>query len=607
MNSLHKWGFCLLFVASLALPPLSKASAEEMERQGIAMQGEPALPAGFDHLPYADPAAPRGGRITLALQGTFDSLNPLVVLGVAPDAVPRYVLQSLMTRSLDEPFTVYGLIARSIEMPDDRSSITFNLDPRAKFSDGHPVTAEDVRFTFEALKKDGKPFYRSSFGQVKAVDVAGPYRIRFDLSGSENREVPMLIALMPIFPAHATDPKTFANTSLTAPIGSGPYAVKEVRPGERIVLERRSDYWGEDLPVTKGLYNFQEIRYDFYRDANSLFEAFKAGLYDYRIEGDPSLWANGYDIPAVRDGRIIRETIPIRLPKGMNGFAFNTRKLIFRDPRVREALGDVFDFEWVNKNLFYGLLERCTGYFAASDLSAYGRPPLPRERELLQPYAASLSSDMLEGRWRLPEGNGSGRDREAARHALALLADAGWNLQGGTLRDKDGEAFSFEILVETLLQERLALNFSQSLARIGVEAKIRRVDDVQYWRRLSRFDYDMIQTVWPSSPSPGNEQYSRWGSAAADRPGSLNYAGVASPAVDKTIDAMLAARSRDDFVAAVRGLDRLLTAGFYVVPLFYAPDLWIAHAAALKRPAAVPLLGVNVDTWWRNDAAGAKP
>ncbi|MBF9234560.1 extracellular solute-binding protein [Microvirga alba] len=589
--------FTVIAVAGLGLGSAPKA---DTLRHGIAMHGEPALASGFDHLPYTNPDAPKGGRITLALQGSYDSLNPLIVLGVAPDVVPRYVLQSMMLRSLDEPFTVYGLVARSAEMPDDRSSVTFNLDPRARFSDGKPLTAEDVRFTFELLKKDGKPFHRSSFAQVKAVQVENPQRIRFDLSGSNDRELPLIIATMPIFPAHATNPETFAKTTLTPAIGSGPYAITEVKPGERVVLTRRHDYWGEDLPVTRGLYNFEEIRYDFYRDANTLFEAFKAGLYDFRIEGDPGRWATGYDIPAVTSGRVVRETVPIRLPKGMNGFVFNTRRAHFNDPRIREALGYVFDFDWVNRNLFFGLLTRSDSYFAGSDLSSAGRPANERERTLLERFPGTVTKEILEGKWSPFSSNGSGRDREAARRALALLGEAGWTLDNNVLRKKGtGEPFVFEMLVNSRPQERLALNFAQTLMRLGIEARVRLVDDVQYWRRLAQFDFDMIQWVWPVTASPGNEQRNRWSSSAAKRSGSANYSGATNPAIDAMIDAILEAKSRGDFVSAARALDRILLSGFYVVPLFYIGDQWLAYDSNLKHPPQTPLFGTNIDFWWR--------
>ncbi|MEE1658392.1 extracellular solute-binding protein [Microvirga sp. CF3062] len=591
----------LLFSAALTLMTFGAAAQEALPlRHGIAMHGEPALAPGSEHLPYANPQAPKGGRITLALQGTFDSLNPLIVLGVAPDVVPRYVLQPLMMRSADEPFTIYGLLARAVEMPEERNFITFHLEPRARFSDGHPLAAEDVRFSFEMLKKHGKPFHRSSFGQVKAVEILDPHRIRFDLSGSNDRELPLLIGMMPVFPAHATNPGSFDKTSLTPPIGSGPYVLSEVKPGERVVLTRRKDYWGESLPITRGLYNFDEIRYDFYRDSNTLFEAFKAGLYDFRIEGDPGQWATGYDIPAVRSGRVARETMTTRLPKGMNGFVFNTRKPLFGDVRVREALSYLFDFDWVNRNLFFGQLTRSNSYFSGSDLASTGRPADEAERALLAAFPGTVREDILEGRWEPPASDGSGRDRDMARQALTLLSEAGWVLGSDVLRKKStGEPFAFELLVNSRSQERLALNFSQSLSRIGIQARVRLVDDVQYWRRLAQFDFDMVQWLWPASLSPGNEQRNRWGSTAAQRSGSHNHAGVASPAIDRLIDALLEAKGREDFVSAVRALDRTLLSGFYVVPLFYLKDQWLAYSRDLGKPATVPLMGTNVDTWWR--------
>lgn len=592
-----------LFLAGLwaVFAPLDAPRAGEVVRHGIAMHGEPALPAGFDHLPYADPAAEKGGRITMALEGNFDSLNPMIVIGVAPDVVPKYVLQSLMLRSADEPFTVYSLVARSAEMPDDRSSVTFNMDPRAQFSDGKPLTAEDVKFTFNLLKTYGKPFHRSSFGQVKAVEIIDPYRIRFDLSGANDRELPLIIATMPIFAAHATNPETFDRTTLTPPIGSGPYEITEVRPGERVTLKRRKDFWAQDLPVLRGLYNFDEIRYDFYRDTNTLFEAFRAGLYDFRIEGDPGRWATGYDFPGAHKGRIIRESIRVQLPKGMNGLVFNTRRPIFKDPKVREALGYLFDFDWLNRNLFYGLLKRSDSYFADSELSSIGKPADERERTLLAPFPDAVRSDIMEGRWAPPASDGSGRDRAMARQALALLDEAGWTLADNVLRHKDTrEPFTFEMLVNSAAQERLAINFAQALQRVGIRVNVRHVDNVQYWRRLSRFDFDMVQWVWPASASPGNEQRNRWGSSAAQRGGSLNHSGAASPAIDRLIDALLEARSREDFVSSVRALDRALLSGFYVVPLFYVGEQWLAYDSSLKRPRHIPLSGANIDTWWRS-------
>lgn len=581
----------LLALVALAIAGPAPAGA----RHGIAMHGEPALEPGFPHLPYANPDAPKGGRLVLGLPGTFDGLNPFVVKGVAPDAVNRFVLQSLMTRSLDEPFTLYGLVAREVDMPADRSSIVFHLDPRARFSDGAPLTTRDVAHSFDLLRRHGKPFHRSSFGAVRAVEVIDESVIRFDLAGAGDRELPLLIGLMPIFPAHATDPETFAENTLRPIVGSGPYAITEVRPGERVTLVRRPDYWGADLPVTRGQFNFDEIRYEFYRDANTLFEAFKAGLYDLRLETDPARWHGGYDFALAREGRVVREAFPLRTPKGMNAFVFNARRPLFADARVREALGLLFDFDWVNRNLYFGAMRRTTSFFEGSELASTGRPASAAERRLLA--GLPVRPEVLEGTWAPAVHEG---ERAAAREALRLLGEAGWTLQGGTLRRREGgEPFAFEMLVTNRAQERLALNFSGSLARIGIAARVQVVDDVQYWRRLSAFDFDLVQWTWGASLSPGNEQRNRWGVAAAERQGSLNYAGVREPGVDRLIDAMLAAGTREAFVEAVRALDRLLLSGHYVVPLFHLPDQWIAFEAGLRKPAARPLLGLPVDLWWR--------
>lgn len=547
-------------------------------QHAIAMHGQPALPPGFAHLPYADPKAPRGGRIVFGIQGTFDSLNPLVVLGVAPDAVPKYVQQSLLFRSADEPFTAYGLLALRVELDADRRKLAFELDPRATFSDGTPVTADDVLFTVEMLKTKGKPFHRSSLARITKASAPSQRRVEFELGDGSNRELPLVIGSLPIFARHATNAESFGETSFKPALGSGPYAVGEVRPGEALTLKRRKDFWAEDHPLTQGLFNADEIRYDFYRDSNALFEAFKAGLYDVRLEGDPTRWMTGYDVPAVHDGRIVRQTLHFDTPKGMTGLVFNTRRPVFSDIRVREALGLLFDFEWVNRNLFHGVYRRAGSFFSDSELSALGVPADAREKALLAAFPGAVRDDILAGAWKPSETDGSGRDREQARKALDLLKAAGYALQDGVLRNGKGEPFAFEITVTSRPQERLALNYAQSIGRLGIAASVRLIDDVQYWRRLSAFDFDMIQWTWPASASPGNEQIGRWGAANAERKGSLNYAGVKSPAIDAVLQALLGAREREDFVAAVRTLDRLLLSGFYVVPLYYLPDTWLALA-----------------------------
>lgn len=596
--------FAVLAVV-LAAGAVARAESPSIDH-AIAMHGEPSLAKGFAHLPYADPAAPRGGRIIFGLQGTFDSLNPLVVLGVAPDAVPRYVQQSLLFRSADEPFTAYGLLASKVELNDDRTRLAFEIDPRATFSDGQPVTAEDVRFTFDMLRTKGKPFHRSSLGRVTKVEVPSPHRIEFELGDGSNRELPLVIGAMPIFAKHATNAETFAETSFKPALGSGPYLVSDVKPGEALTLKRRSGFWAEDHPLTRGLFNADEIRYDFYRDANTLFEAFKAGLYDIRLEGDPTRWMTGYDVPAVRDGRIVREALRFEAPKGMTGFVFNTRRTVFADVRVREALGILFDFEWANRNLFHGVYRRAGSFFADSELSALGVPADAREKELLAGFPGAVREDILAGTWTPSATDGSGRDRDQARKALDLLQGAGYALQDGVLRhSKSGEALTFEITVTSRPQERLALNYAKSLTRLGITVTVRLIDDVQYWRRLSTFDFDMIQWTWPASASPGNEQVGRWDSSNAERKGSLNYAGVKSPAVDAVLKTLLSARERADFVASVRTLDRLLISGFYVVPLYYLPETWLARSRDVVLPARRPAYFLSTEVLARVPAPPA--
>lgn len=568
-------------------------------RHAIAMHGDPRLPADFAHFPYADPAARKGGRLILGLQGTFDSLNPYIVRGLAPQYVSGFVIQSLLARSLDEPFTLYAQLAESVETPPDRSFVVFRLNPKARFSDGSPVRAEDVLFSWAMLKDKARPGLRMSYAKVTSADILDERTIRFDLAGSEDRELPLMLGLMPIFPKARTDAGRFDETSLVPPIGSGPYIVTDVRPGHSFSLKRNPDYWGADLPVSRGLYNFDEIRVDFYRDANSLFEAFKAGLIDLRIESDPTRWATGYNFPAVRSGRIVRESLPVRTPQGMSGFVINTRRAPFQDVRVREALGLMFDFDWINRNLYFGSYSRTASYFEASDLSARGRPASEQEREWLQAFPGAVRPDIMDGTWQPPTSDGSGRDRNEARAALRMFRNAGFKRINAHLVAPDGRPFAFEILVLSRQQERLALIYADSLKRIGIDAKVRMMDEIQFWKRLQTFDFDMTMFAWAATASPGNEQFGRWSRAAAHREGSLNFPGVDSAAVDAMIEHMLEARSLETYTFAVRALDRTLMSGFYTIPLFYLPNQWIARVSSLKRPQTVPLFGTAPELYWR--------
>jgi peptide/nickel transport system substrate-binding protein len=571
----------------------------------IAMHGAPALPPDFTAMPYVNPNAPKGGRLVEGELGTFDSLNPLIVLGVPVQAVRGFVFESLMARGYDEPFTLYGLLARSVETDDARDFVTYSLDPAAHFSDGTPVTAEDVVFSWQLLRDHGR--YRTYYSKVARADILDQRTVRFDLAGSNDRELPLILGLMPILPKHAVDAAHFEQTSLAKPIGSGPYVVGDVDVGKSITFKRDPNYWGRALPINRGLYNFDTVRIDYYRDANAYFEAFKAGLYDFRAEEDPTRWQTEYDFPAVRDGRVLKETFADGQPKLASNFVFNTRRPVFADIRVRQAIALLFDFEWINRNFFFGLYKRSASFFDDSELSAYRRPADGGERALLAPFPGAVRPDVLDGSWSPPVSDGSGHDRTALRQALTLLQSAGYELKGTTLRQRtSGQPLSFEIMVTSRDRERLALEFSHNLARAGIDAQVRLVDDVQYQQRLMSYDFDMIEYRWEQSLSPGNEQSFYFGSAAADQPGTRNYMGVRSPAADAMIAALLRARDRGPFVDAVRALDRVLISGSYVVPLFYLPQQWVAHAADVQHPAHTSLFGYLPETWWRR-GAGARP
>jgi len=564
------------------------------------MHGAPAWPEGFVRLPYADPSAPKGGRLVQGVLGTFDSLNPFIVKGIAPPSIRGYVVESLMARGYDEPFTLYGLIARRVETDAQRSYVTFYLDPAAKFSDGTPVTAEDVIFSWQLLRDKGRPNHRTYYAKVAKAEAIGEQAVRFDLSGSDDRELALILGLMPVLAKHAVEAERFEETSFQAPLGTGPYLVGHVDPGKSLVLKRNPHYWGRELPINRGLWNFDEIRFDYYRETNSHLEAFKRGLYDTRNEHDPGRWQTAYDFPAVRDGRVVKEALPTGVPKPSSYYVFNTRRAVFADTRLREAISLLFDFEWINHSYFFDLYRRSASFFDGSELSSHGRPADPGERALLAPFADAVRADVLDGSWSPPVSDGSGRDRATLKRALDLLATAGYELRGTELIErKSGRPLTFEILVTARDEERLALLFSQSLKRAGIAARVRVVDAVQYEGRRLTYDFDMIENRWDQSLSPGNEQAFYWGSAAADQPGTRNYMGVKSAAVDAMIAALLKAEDRSDFVAAVRALDRVLISGFNVIPLFYLPAQWIARWTTIGRPAVTSLYGYLPETWWR--------
>jgi peptide/nickel transport system substrate-binding protein len=579
------------------------ALAAMAARHAIAMQGDPAWGPDFTVPTYANAAAPKGGQLTQGVLGTFDSLNPFIVKGLPAANVRSYVVESLLARGYDEPFTLYGLLADSVETDAARTYVAFTIHPAARFADGSKVTAADVVFSFELLRDRGRPLFGIYYSKVARAEAIDLRTVRFDLAGADDRELPLILGLMPVLAKHAIDADKFEDTTFEPPLGSGPYRITAVRPGETVTFTRNANYWGRELPINRGLWNFDTIKFDYYRDGNTHFEAFKKGLYDVRVETDPNRWQTAYDFPALRDGNVVKEELPYGLPKGMQGLVFNTRRAIFADIRVREAILELFDFEWINHNYFFDLYARTASYFDGCELSAHGTPADAREKELLAPFPGTVRDDIMEGKWAPPVTDGSGRDRATLRRAFNLFAQAGYALNGTQLVHRtSGKPLTFEILTTTREQERLALVYVRSLKRAGIDAQVRTIDATQFERRRINFDFDMMEYRWEQSLSPGNEQLFYWGSAAADQPGSRNYMGVKSKAVDAMIAAMLKATERDDFVAATRALDRVLLSGFYVVPLYFPPQQWVARWTRIEHPLKTSLFGYLPETWWHRDA-----
>jgi peptide/nickel transport system substrate-binding protein len=599
-----------LAIAAAFLPALlSPASAEPVH--AIAMHGEPALGPDFEHLPYVDPEAPKGGSIAYGVVGTFDSLNPFILQsmrttarGVIDQEYGNLVYESLMFRSRDEPFTLYGLIAETAEWDEERSFIEFQLHPEARFSDGEPIKPEDVIFSFELLTEKGRPPYSTRLNFVDKLEKIGERGVRFTFGEDASRELPLLIAMSPILPKHAIDPETFDRSSLRPPIGSGPYLVARVEPGQRITFERDPDYWARDLPVKRGQDNFDTVTVEYFLSASSQFEAFKRGLFDVFPEGSPTAWARSYNFPAVTDGRIVKDEFRPQLPSGMLGFVFNTRRDIFADRQVRQALAMLFDFEWANRTLFDGAYTRTQSYWQGSDFSSLGTPANALEKDLLAPFPDAVMPEIMDGSFTMPRTSGAGRDRESQRAAYDLLREAGYRIDSGRMVDANGRQLSFEVMTQNEGQEKLALAYQRTLTSLGIAMRIRTVDDAQYQQRSLAYDYDMIVKSYPSTLSPGAEQNWRWHSSSRDPQGTFNFAGAADPAIDAMIDAMLNARSDEEFTAAVRAFDRVLLSGWYMVPLYHVEEQWVARWAHIERPETTPIYGYTLPTWWDGRVAG---
>lgn len=593
--------------AILCLVALPLVAVQASPSHAIAMHGEPKYPDGFTHFNYVNPDAPSGGTVHYGATGTFDSLNPFIVRGTAAIGLREYVFESLMARSYDEPFSLYGLLAESIDVSDDRSTVTFRLRPEARFSDGTPVTVDDVIFSLTTLRDKGRPNYKSYFSKVTRIERPGVRSVRFILASEPDgsgpdRELPLILGLMPILPKHIYAVRAFDQSGYAMAIGSGRYKVQSFKAGGQIIYQRDPDYWGRHLAINRGTGNFDRLVFDYYRDSNASFEAFKAGLYDVRPEDDPGRWTTGFNFPAAKDGRVRQVSFETGLPSGMRGMVFNTRKPVFADRRVRMALTALFEFEWANKTLFHGVYARTQSYFDHSELSSHGRAADQRERALLKPFPDAVSAPIMERGYDAPVGDGMGQNRANRIKALQLLDAAGYEVRDGRVVARaNGQPLDFEILVARPSDERLALVYKNMLHRAGIDVHMRSVDPSQYQGRLDAYDYDMIFFEWAGSLSPGNEQSFRWGSASADLPGSYNFAGVKDRAVDAMISALLAARTRPDFVSAVRALDRVLLSGNYVVPLYYAPAQWVALWDRLAYPETTSLYGYRSDTWWMKD------
>ncbi|NBD94924.1 MAG: ABC transporter substrate-binding protein [Gammaproteobacteria bacterium] len=605
----------VLFTLLLALAGQGPARAQEAVPPGLEgvepvhalthYGGPPRYPPGFDHFDYADPQAPKGGAITLGAGGTFDSLNPFILAGT-PAGGLGLTYDTLAVGSDDEVFTYYGSLAEAIWVPEDRSWVAFRLREEARWHDGEPVRADDVVWTFETLLEHGRPFYRAYYADVTGVEALDDRTVKFTFAGPGNSELPLIMGQLTVLPRHYWEGRDFTSGTLEPPPGSGPYRVATVEAGRSITFERVADWWGADLGINRGRYNFDRITFEYYRDVGVMLEAFLAGRYDIRSEHSAGNWATGYETPAVRDGRIVREEIPHNDPQGMQAFVFNTRRPVFSYARVREAINYLFDFEWTRANLFYGQYERTESYFSNSELASSGLPS-DAELALLEPYRGQVPERVFSQEFDPPETDGSGRIRRHLREALRLFAEAGWRLEDGQLvNEETGDPMRFELLYRQADLIRIIQPFVGNLERAGITAEPRLVDSAQFVRRLDSYDFDMTIATFQQSLSPGNEQRDYWGSERADVPGGRNLPGVRDPVVDAMIDAVIGADSRDALVAATRALDRVLLWDFYVVPHYHNDRVRLAYWNRFGHPETTPPYGLGnapvgwvIGTWWQ--------
>ena len=556
----------------------------------------PKYPANFKHVEYVNPDAPKGGTFRKATFGSFDSLNPFINKGVAVEDIDL-TYDTLARQTLDEPFTAYGVIAEKIEKAPDNSWVRFYLRPEAKFNDGHPIRAEDVVFTFDTLMKNGSPLFKGYYSDVESAIAENPLQVKFTFKHNKNRELPLSLGQLPVLPKHWWQTRDFGKGNLEIPVGSGPYTITEIKPGRSIRYERNKNYWGKDLPINKGLYNFDAITVDYFRDNSVAFEALKAGQFDYWFEISAKNWAGAYNIPAVNDGRLIKEEIRNANPTGMQGFVFNLRRPMFQDVRVREALSLLFDFEWTNKQLFNGAYNRTSSYFDNSEMAAKAAPT-EEELAILEPLRGQIPDAVFTDIFKPSTTDGSGMIREQQRRAYKLLQEAGWRVVDDKMVDAQGKPVTIEFLLAQTEFERILLPFKRNLSELGIDLQIRRVDVSQYLNRLRSRDFDMIVGSFPQSNSPGSEQREYWESQSADKPGSRNFMGLKDPAIDQLTEGLINAESRQSLINHARALDRVLQWGFYVIPNWHIKTWRVAYSNNIAHPAVTPLYDIGLNTWW---------
>jgi microcin C transport system substrate-binding protein len=579
------------------------AAGAQTPMHGLSLIGAPMLPADFKAFPHVNPDAPKGGEMVRGSIGTFDSFNPFIIRGSAAGDAGR-VYDTLMRGNADEAESYYCHLCESVTVAADKRSVTFTLRPQARFQDGTPVTAEDVAWTFETLRSKGRPTYRQYYADVDSAVVNGPRSVTFTFKTATNRELPIILGQLQVLPKAWWASRDFTKELTEKPMGSGPYRVDSFEFGRTLTMARVPDYWAAELPTAKGLDNFDRLRTEYFRDATVAMEAFKAGQIDLRLENISKVWATGYDFPAVQKGLVHKELIRHHLPDGMQGFVFNTRRAVFQDPRVREALTLVFDFEWQNANLFYGAYTRSNSYFNNSDMAATGLPSAG-ETALLEPYRADLPPQLFTTPFKLPVTDGSGNNREQARRALALLKDAGWTVKDQKLVNAAGEQMHFEIVLDDASFERIALPYKQWLARIGIDVSVRTVDPAQWQRLTDAFDFDMTVAVYGASDSPGNELVRYWSCDAAKAEGSDNLTGACDPVLEGLIPRVINAADRPQLITATKALDRVLLWRWLIVPHWHMQSVRIAYWDRFARPSQPVRTGVDLNSWWLDTARAA--